>query len=359
MTRSNCWKFVALILATSLVAGSASCWSGSSNGTGSSQSGDVLGVDGSGGMSDSEGTSNGIEINWELSEEPALPVGYNCNEDDDCKSGYCYETSDKVLDVCSECAKDSDCPADQRCDIPFDKTLFDADWAVCRGNADLGAQCSSDTDCESNICNKSNGSPGVCSECKKDDDCPLGGSCVEDSGKFICKRGLGEDCSSASDCNSDYCIESGINSGCAKCEEDSDCGEKRECSATSPGGPYHSCQGSGFNTASCSSDDQCESGFCHTEGGGSGRCVECEEDSDCGYGSRCIDTSTGDSPYLECYGGRGASCSDDSDCHPEFVCFKQAGTVTERCSECNGSSDCPNGTCKYSTRNGYAMCEEG
>ena len=98
--------------------------------------------------------------------QPPGALGEDCASGAGCASGFCKGS------VCSECAADGDCEANEVC---FDDTAG-VGYFVCQGG--LGDTCTTGSDCSSGFCFNPPG-PGalVCSECELDGDCPQGSTC--------------------------------------------------------------------------------------------------------------------------------------------------------------------------------------
>jgi hypothetical protein len=149
-------------------------------------------------------------------------LGDNCVDGTDCASGYCYAAFGQ--NICSECEVDGDCAGSMTCNYAWGDP-----YATCGGTAGLGSACTIGTDCTSGFCNGN-----VCSECEADGDCSGGGTCTDDTGGvgyFVCAGGLGDDCTSGTDCNSGFCYDPvwpGQNF-CSECEVDNDCPGNQTC----------------------------------------------------------------------------------------------------------------------------------
>lgn len=98
------------------------------------------------------------------------------------------------------------------------------------------------------------------------------------------------------------------------------------------------------NGGECSSNDECQSGFCYTIPTLGGVCSECLQDSDCGEGeSTCgVDFNTG---YAVCTDGSlGKMCDSDEGCQGDLVCGELIDTGglfnASFCSECNDNTPC-------------------
>ncbi|MFH2004966.1 MAG: hypothetical protein ABI333_00135, partial [bacterium] len=151
-------------------------------------------------------------------------LGDTCNDGAECVSGYCFNPPGPGPHICSECEVDGDCSGTMTCNF----TAGDA-YAVCGGSAALGDACATGADCQSGFCNGS-----VCSECEGDGDCTGGGTCTDDTGGvgyFVCAGGLGDVCTTGTDCNSGFCYDPvwpGDNL-CSECEVDGDCTGGQTC----------------------------------------------------------------------------------------------------------------------------------
>lgn len=267
-------------------------------------------------------------------------LGDACNAGGDCSTGYCF---DRIgTDVCSLCAVNGDCGVQQAC--RYDNGLG---YAVCVGTGNLGASCTQDAQCASTHCTS-----GVCSECESEQDCTEGGTCVDDRsgvGYFICTGGLGDACTTGTDCGTGYCYDPpgpGSNR-CSECEVNGDCGAQRSC-RYSLGDQYASCVGTGSLGNICNTDGQCASGHCN-----GGVCSQCKTGQDCAGGGDCVD-DTGGVGYFICAGGLGDVCTTGSDCNSGF-CYS-IPLRADRCSECETNQDCPNNRPCALNLQGYAVC---
>lgn len=96
------------------------------------------------------------------------------------------------------------------------------------------------------------------------------------------------------------------------------------------------------NGGMCTSDDECESGFCYTVPQLGGVCSECLQDSDCRMGTCSLDVGLG---YAVCTDGSlGAMCDSDEGCMGDLVCSELIDTggiyPANFCSECGEQTPC-------------------
>jgi Notch-like protein len=160
---------------------------------------------------------------------------------------------------------------------------------------------------------------------------------------------LGDTCTEAADCSTNYCFARTGPDVCSLCAVNGDCGVQQRCAYSGDRG-YAACVGTGNLGASCNTDQQCASTHCNQ-----GVCSECFGDADCEGGGTCIDDRTGVG-YFSCTGGLGDACQQGNDCGTGF-CFDPPGGGPNRCSECEVNGDCgAQRSCEYNIRNGYASC---
>ena len=259
-------------------------------------------------------------------------LGDVCAAGADCASGYCNN------DACSECEGNGDCDVQQEC--AWDQG---AGYASCAGTGDLGDSCNTGDQCVSGYCNG-----GVCSECEADGDCLGGGACTDDTGQsgyFICTGGLGDACADGAECASGFCN----NDICSECLVNGDCDVQQDCN-WDPGLDYFTCQGTGDLGDSCDNDGQCADGFC-----AGGVCSECAADGDCGQTGSCVDDTAGVGWWV-CVSGLGEVCNDPAQCGSGF-CYNPPGPGPRYCSECAEDVDCGNQqVCVLDQDLGWAIC---
>ena len=270
-------------------------------------------------------------------------LAFNCNDSADCNSEFCFAPEDEA--VCSECALNGDCDVQQACTYDGEQ-----EYARCVGTGELGNTCEQGRNqCEPGSFCKD----GVCSECGGDADCAdNGGSCVEDAeaSYWVCARGLGDDCTTGDDCNSDTCFEPEGEAVCSSCAQNADCGPQQECDFNDDPG-YARCVGTGELGNTCEQGrNQCEPGsFCKD-----GVCSECAADADCASGGACAD-ATADVGYWVCKEPLGAACAEAADCVSDHC--SELGPGDALCSECDVTSDCGvQQDCLHDAEQGYSTC---
>ncbi|MHA1741943.1 MAG: MopE-related protein [Candidatus Thorarchaeota archaeon] len=119
-----------------------------------------------------------VEVTAEFFQEEEVPIGQPCNDNSDCKGGYCIEGPDGK--VCTHSCV-VDCPAGWICK---GTTLFgsDVEFICVPMYWDLCNPCVSDEECgeEEDYCIVVEGEGTFCGvHCMGDDDCPEGYLCLE------------------------------------------------------------------------------------------------------------------------------------------------------------------------------------
>ncbi len=253
-------------------------------------------------------------------------AGHNCDDHGDCRSRYCVDgrcsapcddgefcgtnqiceetlvsldDAQEPMPICIPmqvelCTAPIDCDhSEMTCNSPTYDADGDIDGASCgftnSGGADVGQDCSSSSDCESNFCRPTeDGTTGECSvfceeserDCAADQDCArmtddIGictGRCDTDAdcqGGNICTLGsdpdgelityceqpvgdgaIGDECSSDGDCQSSICLSNVVTYD-AECIGDEQCPDGAECGcpSTDPGCDPHICY---IETTQCS-----------------------------------------------------------------------------------------------------------
>lgn len=236
---------------------------------------------------------------WPTDPRFSYPVGSNCGENEQCKSGVCNDN------YCTrQCNSDAPCPSPYGCDSVSGFCLL----------PDVGDPCTVAGDCNSGLC-----AEGLCTRA-----CAASGTpCPEG---FVCLEGVnhcglppvGAPCEFADDCPTGHCLAGQCTRGCDdffQCPEGTYCNEVALCDRFPMGDP-------------CTSAEDCLSGLCDDA-----FCTRvCESGIDCIDGFVC-DSSTGTcmpSPV-------GGECVDATTCDGG-VC--DDGLCTRVCSEDFG---CPEG----------------
>jgi subtilisin-like proprotein convertase family protein len=238
----------------------------------------------------------------------------DCNNNDDCDTGFVCDTS---LHACVTCLYDDDCSDGYWCNAG---TCDD-----CNEAAHCGVSC--ELDCTSNYCDACNPDNQICAldgldcvDCLDETNCDSGHYCASDTCTECavdeyCGPGC-DDCTAfgcpecakeTQMCNSNGsgcvdCVDSGdcltgyicYNDNCVECVTDIDCSTGYWCNE----GVCDNCNEPAHCGASCEldcTDDECDSDFCddgyqvcRAEGT---KCVDCVENSDCASGYRCDDSN--------------------------------------------------------------------
>ncbi len=240
--------------------------------------------------------STGFNVGFPCSEHEEENIvdcgeGLRCAKDKEFEFGYCTLDCEKADDLCptgSKCITTKkmcmrECARDDQCLISDYTCRKEDNLYVCVGGKNVGASCSADSDCSTDIICDTKQNNGYCTVSCKDTDCPDDSVCVGD----VCKR---------------------------TCKLDRDCGRKQYFCLTSKGISY--CVGTKNFGAECEDDEDCVSplkcykpvadktGFCSNDG-----TQLCQSDTDCGE-SYAICNKDGDK---HCY----RKCSSDSDCGRE------------------------------------------
>lgn len=292
-----------------------------------------------------------------------LPMGYLCNDGNDCESGLCTGS------LCvRRCKEDAPCDPGFTCNLEIEECRLiepggacstDAECALgglchagmcsricnellkcpkafhCAGLAPgadgiceqlvVGGACSEPSDCVSNACLS-----GYCTRaCDADNPCPQGYGCDEAVG-FCRKVDLDAGCSTDADCKGGTCKDGQCTVGCTA---NSDCP------------PTHVCAADGLCTAfplggACESNGECGAGACQT-----GVCSgPCETDSECAAGFACnVESGV---CGLKTVGG---PCTSPDDCGGGHC-------INSVCSrECSEVAPCPTG---FECSTEYGVCAE-
>ncbi len=263
---------------------------------------------------------NGIDDGCATTGEP-------CGFDDDCSTGWCVNLGNGL--VCAD-GCDADYPL-AGCSVGSYCSELSCGVGVCRpgtiGVGVFGSQCAADTQCASLYCRPAPNAVSYCGvpcepnhgQCLPAEVCaPQSGGCgaCQSSALFTGQRGLGELCTSNTECLSGLCMEdAGIRYCSYSCTYDPDCAEG-----------YH-----------------CRSGYCvRGEPGADGD--PCVNNDDCVAPATCY--SDGQWTYCTQMG-----CEAGGGCPPNMVCTMvgQTGVCSLTSAPvgeaCTTGADCLSGTC--------------
>ena len=292
-------------------------------------------------VSDTETCGNSMDDNCDgHTDEGCLQEGDSCEEDWQCASGVCHDfgSTKQCVSVCD--LHDPQCSQGSVC------TVISCGQSICvpggYGDLEEGAHCSGNWTCSTGFCAQFEGE-SLCAlpcsfdanECRWGEFCvPVANGCGACSEKSSSSRGLGEKCSSGTDCRSGLCRTDGAISYCTR-----ECGGDARC----PVGMH------------------CAGGQC-VLGARSALGDPCMSDADCEDGLRCVDGGTGMSHCTK-------ECTDSSECGDGFECRTVGGSEVCWVSEgqgllgdiCSGGSGgdlvCARGGCVAVT-GGQARCLE-
>lgn len=266
-------------------------------------------------------------------------IGASCSD-----TTSCTQVSDAVcLKMGSDgyCAKDCSsfgqfgCPSGSICETMADQATYCLDGCCsdsdCRDNFRCASRPALQTYVDLGVCS----SPGVCvARCRNDDSCEVGYRCDVPSGDCIPKKGLdrgvGATCSSNDECNSGTCLTS------------------------YPGG---------YCTSACGTQFQaCEPGSeCYSFQGGAANCYfMCQDNSNCRAGYRCEQVASGDSGNRSYCVPRcdANSCPDGKSCDAASgACVDGVISAQPVGTFCARNADCQSGQCDTTQPNGY--CTSG
>jgi MYXO-CTERM domain-containing protein len=168
-------------------------------------------------------------------------TGEPCTENDDCSTGWCVNLGAGL--VCAV-GCDTDYPL-SGCSVGSYCSELSCGVGVCSGGTAgvgaFGSQCASDTQCESLYCRPAQNGTSYCGvpcepnqgQCLPAEVCaPQSGGCgaCQSSALFTLQRGLGELCSSNTECLSGLCMDdAGIRYCSYACAFDPDCIEGYHC----------------------------------------------------------------------------------------------------------------------------------
>ena len=297
-------------------------------------------------------------------------LGESCSSSGDCISQLCVQTGNES--VCMQmCTDDSGCGANETC------ALFPgAGYGACvdggggtspPGTKQLGEECSSPTECISELC-AGDGLAYICVEpCSGPGSCPSGyvcyalqggngGGCFEVDGG---EKGLGEDCLSIDECESGMCVsfDGGANYFCTdNCVSQESCPCGMACVETLDGDQFCNlsakiaCVPDG---QACAASTECISGAC-VAGICENICNIYQGGSSCPAGMGCQRLgSTGVEGSCQPVGSlpHDSSCGSDGQCQSLF-CLN--GYCQEPCNEF-APNTCPSGqTCRPAGE--YGVC---
>jgi hypothetical protein len=233
-------------------------------------------------------------------------IGDPCDAQTQCKTGSsCIDlsvigVSARNPSICTKaCCESAGCPEGFACragNTGASVCVRATDVSLTIGTGAPFAKCTSGTECRSGTCEGGNCADGCCSAMA----CGSGGTCAfKGDNKFLCRsavgtKGYGSGCSSDSDCQSGFCYDAGFFGGvCSKhCCSSEDCDALSRCTAFSAGSQIvTACIPLGFSDSAGSKrgGDTCTSnGDCRSARCGDGICTEfCCRDSDCIAGSLC------------------------------------------------------------------------
>ena len=289
-----------------------------------------------------EGIESLCNASGECVDPRALP-GATCQSDRDCQAGSCVDgvcCLESCDAACETCNGDGSCVAD-----PLGSGCGDARQCFGRGlcQQTLGSACTTDPECGSGACELAVGGGSACcaTPCGNDTVCNSDGECVSPDAD------LGASCSSSSDCIGGRCVDGRCcDVACgAACERCNAPGQEGRCVAEPAGqqdpacSPGLECAGRNLCKSplgtDCDLNDECRSGVCGAalQAGGE---VCCE--GACPSGERCAaDGSCVDAPDPD-----GAPCINDADCINNSCV---AGRCCENacdgvCEACSGLGDC-------------------
>jgi hypothetical protein len=291
---------------------------------------------------------------------PAGQKGYGgpCQSTKDCTTGICLDYSGNTF--CSQQCDTQACPNGDKC-YPvsggggISKACLPGSANM--GSKTLGQTCTANPDCKSEICVSVPGKGYLCSQkcdlAKKD--CPSGYDCLNSSIGGLCipssttpppppppppppKKALGEGCTSAADCQSDLCADTGSGKACTQLCELSKAGTCPSGFACVPvsGSSKGACvrQGppppppKGALGAECAKNEECDSKLCASGSDGKQFCTQlCDPAVGCPGDFECI--AAGDSQHActpksttapaDGDGSSGGGCAFGSAARPEWL----------------------------------------
>jgi hypothetical protein len=264
----------------------------------------------------------------------------------DCRPGYVCQDEGLASGLCeADCESDAECPDTSTCN----KYTGYCEPTGAKGKD--GAACTTGTDCESGWCwtEAGTGRPGgICtSVCNPGSGvCPDSGYCQDAS---TTQNGptfayCMDTCAAGADCRAGYsCLEwTGTTAVCYP-----DCTSNTQCPGTTTCNLYSGfCEPTtgGVDGAACTTDADCASGICDTQGdtgNPKGTCrSQCNPSvtNSCPSGGVCFDYGTAGNPgvYGLCWDG----CTSSSQCRAGYSCFNVGGGVGACFADCTADSQC-------------------
>ncbi len=279
-----------------------------------------------------------------------LPDGY-CNTDADCMAPFrsCVVATwlPGCLSLCSRGIETDICRSDRDC----------VEGLAC-GNVRPGSQVTG-------YCIQAGATTASCSSM---DDCTAPNRCVELTAELSqCSTGmLAEPCATASDCQSNHCVDYRCESGLIKaaCATDQDCDEGY-CAPMSDiiGGPLLWACIEGSRSEACRSDEQCRDGFCVWRPSAIGLCSDgslCRGHEQCDDGL-CQERSHS---WGTCSDYEARFCAADEQCAANTTCVAQPvtwGTCEpgQLLNPCFDDEDCQSGSCLRPDVGSSGQCADG
>lgn len=231
-----------------------------------------------------------------------------CAADFDCRQGTACASVGGAKACVAACTTDADCGGGQTCAA-----------GLCQGKGQVGAKCSSDSQCGDLQC-ETTFIDGMCTqpcvartgaEPGSAQACPTGSQCVSvGESQGLCMAS----CNADADCRAGYSCDANTRSCRSKCASDAACGVGwfcDVCSGTCNEGKAKPTQ----LGASCEADAKCSSAYCLTSdlGWSGGVCSKtCASQTDCGAEGVCIQAD----PTSICL----QRCSSNFDCRGEYYC---------------------------------------
>ncbi len=283
--------------------------------------------------------------------------GQPCNDDDQCESGVCDDTS-MTCEPANTCGN-SVLEAGEGCD---DGNVANNDGCTSFCRIENTFPCNDDrpgnlgnASCASGICDTSSGPPGICEPAttcgnhviEVSEGCDDGNIANGDGCSFLCLVENGFPCTDDVQCQSGVCDPTSD-----VCEPANTCGNGRlegleSCDdGNAVGGDGCSATCRRENGQPCDDDDQCQSGVCDETS------MTCEPANACGNNTlegseACDDGNTvgGDGCSATCLRETGEPCTDDDQC--EGVCDETTMT-------CEPANVCGNGVTE-----GVEACDDG
>lgn len=216
-------------------------------------------------------------------EEGSRADGEECSSESQCFSRRCTDVAGTMR--CSrQCeAGANDCGSGLLCESTGECNSCIPEEASTRPRS-FGAQCTMDEQCLSTDCTEGEGTAmAFCTaSCAVDNPCPSGFRCRDDRCLAGDPRGLGEDCTVATDCQSGECADIEDESICVGPCDDGSCLVGFECTTTSLG--ERCVLGGAPIGTECANGSECRSGECLTT------CTRTCDDFPCPSGFDCVET---------------------------------------------------------------------